>query len=322
CPPGASGWRCAATATRAGCSTTPASATAAAGCGRWKHAFPGPASSTWTSGTARSSATSASPRWSCTPPAPGTARSRSTGSTPTTPGASSAGWPSRWTVTTRPRRGRPAAAPAGTGAATRERRLHRWSWLFVLLQQLRQFIVPLLVLGFLGRGGRYALWPLVGVAVLAAASIWRYFTYRYHVDGDRLVVREGLLERQVRQIPFARIHNVALHQTLLHRVFGVAEVRLESAGGNKPEAEMRVLRMGEALALERLIRSHGAAAANADPDALEGEGAADHADGRLLLSLQGVELVRLGLVSNRGMVVVAGAFAVSWQVLPDHMLSS
>ena len=203
-----------------------------------------------------------------------------------------------------------------------ERRLHPWSWLFVLLQQLRQFIVPLLVLVFLGRGDRYALWPLVGVAVLAAASIWRYFTYRYHVDGDRLVVREGLLERQVRQIPFARIHNVALHQTLLHRVFGVAEVRLESAGGNKPEAEMRVLRMGEALALERLIRSHGAAAANADPDALEGEGAADHADGRLLLSLQGVELVRLGLVSNRGMVVVAGAFAVSWQVLPDHMLSS
>ena len=34
------------------------------------------------------------------------------------------------------------------------RRLHPMSWLFVLLQQLKQFIVPLLVLLFLGRGDR------------------------------------------------------------------------------------------------------------------------------------------------------------------------
>ena len=32
-----------------------------------------------------------------------------------------------------------------------DQRLHPWSWLFVLLQQLRQFIVPLLVLLFAGR---------------------------------------------------------------------------------------------------------------------------------------------------------------------------
>ena len=214
-------------------------------------------------------------------------------------------------------------APEPTGTAVLpadgdDRRLHPWSWLFVLLQQLRQFIIPLLVLVFLGRGDSYALWPLAGVAVLAAASVWRYFTYRYRVDTDRLVVREGLFERQVRQIPFARIHNVALHQTLLHRLFGVAEVRLESAGGNKPEAEMRVLRIDEALALERLIRTRGAAGAAAGDG---GDTADGQADGRLLLALPVPELVRLGLASNRGMVVVAGAFAVSWQVLPDRMLA-
>src|SRR5690606_24661994 len=116
-------------------------------------------------------------------------------------------------------------------------------------------------------------WPLLGVAVLAAASVWQYFTYRYRVESDRLVVREGVLERQVRQVPFARIHNVALHQTLLHRLFNVAQVRLESAGGTRPEAEMRVLRMDEALALERLIRTRGAVA-GAEGDATDDGGAA------------------------------------------------
>lgn len=212
-----------------------------------------------------------------------------------------------------------------------ERRLHPWSWLFVLLQQVRQFIVPLLVLLFVGGRSedRFLLWPLVGVAALVVSAVWQYFTYRYRVDEDRLVVREGVLERNVRQVPFARIHNVALHQTLLHRAFGVAEVRLESAGGTKPEAEMRVLPVAEAMALERVIRARGGAVAGANAGAAAGgregmpgaEVDAAGGEGRLLLALPFAELVRLGLVSNRGMVVVAGAFALAWQALPEHMMA-
>ena len=221
----------------------------------------------------------------------------------------------------------PVVDPAGSAASplphAQERRLHPWSWLFVLLQQLRQFIVPLLVLLFLGRSDSQALWPLVGVAALAAASVWQYFTYRYRVDEDRLVVRQGILERQVRQVPFARIHNVALHQSLLHRLFGVAEVRLESAGGARPEAEMRVLRMDEALALERLIRIRGGTAAHSGAGDAAGAGDADaEAEGRPLLTLPFGELVRLGLVSNRGLVVVAGAFALAWQAVPDRVMAN
>jgi putative membrane protein len=58
-------------------------------------------------------------------------------------------------------------------------------------------------------------------------------------------------------VPFRRIHNVTLHRNVLHRFFGVAEVRLESAGGVKPEAEMRVLRLADAQALEALVRREG-----------------------------------------------------------------
>ena len=135
------------------------------------------------------------------------------------------------------------------------------SWLFVLVQQLKQFIVPLVALLVFGRGDRNELWPLIGVGVLAVFSLWQYFTYRYGVAGDALVVRSGVFERSLRVIPFARIHNVALQQSLLHRVFGVAEVRLESAGGKKPEAEMRVLKLADAIALETLVRQRGRGAA-------------------------------------------------------------
>src|SRR5690606_15715638 len=174
--------------------------------------------------------------------------------------------------------------------------------------QLKQFILPLLVLLFAGRGDRNDLWGLIAVGALVVASLAEYFTYRYALRGDGIRIRSGWLHRSLREIPFARIHNVNLHQSLLHRLFGVAEVRLEAAGGVKPEAQMRVLRLDQALALEALIRQRGHASTAASPEA---EAAAP------LLALPTGELVRLGLISNRGMLVVAAAFGALAQTGDD-----
>jgi len=203
----------------------------------------------------------------------------------------------------------PPETARGPDTSRADHRLHPMSWLFVLLQQLRQFIVPLIAAFFFG-GDRNELWPLIGVGVLALVAVWRYFTYRYGLTADALVVRSGLLERSVRVIPFARIHNVALQQSLLHRVFGVAEVRMESAGGQRPEAEMRVLKLSAALALEALVRRRGATV----------EAAAAN-EAALLLSLPVGEIVRLGLVSNRGLIVagavIGGLSQLSPRLLPN-----
>ena len=218
-------------------------------------------------------------------------------------------------MTTEPLRPPPLPPEAGTDAAIEvdgeEHRLHPWSWLFVTLQHLKQFILPLLVLLFAGRGDRNELWPLIGVGVLAVISVWQYFTYSYRLLPERIEIRSGLLERKLRQIAYARIHNVALHQTLLHRIFNVAEVRLESAGGAKPEAEMRVLRYEKAIALEHLVRERGGEAAHATPGA-----PAAAASSSTLLQLGTGEVIRHGLISNRGVVLVATAFAGMSQLSP------
>jgi putative membrane protein len=188
------------------------------------------------------------------------------------------------------------------------------SWLFVLLAQLKQFVVPLIALFVFGRGDRNELWPLIGVGGLAAVSVWQYFTYRYGVGADALVVRSGLFELSLRVIPFARIHNVDVQQSVLHRLFGVAEVRLESAGGKKPEAHMRVLKLDDALALETLVRRRGVASAPAlaGSDATPTSAAnvsANQPAATVLLRLSAADLLRLGLVSNRGMILVGGALS-------------
>jgi putative membrane protein len=74
---------------------------------------------------------------------------------------------------------------------------------------------------------------------------------------------------------------------------------------------MRVLRLDEALALESLVKHRGQA-----PDA---DAPVVQADS--LLSLPTAEVIRLGLVSNRGMIVMAAAFGAAWQVFPDRMVA-
>lgn len=203
-------------------------------------------------------------------------------------------------------------------ALTQQRRLHPWSWLFVLLQQLKQFILPLVALLVFGgrdsRGGEWTVMaPVIAIGVLVILSVVQYFTYRYSVGRESLSVRDGLLHRTLREIPFARIHNVVVHQSLLHRMFGVAEVRLESAGGQKPEAQMRVLSLADALALENLVKHRGRVAE-------AGTEQAPSADSLLTLPLG--EVIRLGLISNRGMILVAAAFGAAWQILPEDRMGS
>jgi putative membrane protein len=224
-----------------------------------------------------------------------------------------------------------------------ERRLHPLSFLFTLLGQLRQFALPLLVILFTGR--RNALdWSdlagLIGVGVLAFVSIAQYFTYRYRLEADGVVIRSGVFQRSLRHIPFGRIQNVSLHQNLLHRLFDVAEVRLESAGAAKPEGQMRVLRLADAQALEQQIRrrvrsvaaeartpgagsdatmADGSATPSGAPPSVAVGADAEAAEETVLLRLSTADLVRHGLISNRGMLVVGAGFAALAQSGGNNM---
>ncbi len=213
----------------------------------------------------------------------------------------------------------PPGVPASDGDGTGpERRLHPLSWLFVLLTTLRHALFPLLLLLFLGWSDDEA-WGLavaaLGAVALAIHSVFYALAFRYRIGKAELIVREGIFDRTERHVPFVRIQNVAQRRNPLHRLFGVAELRVESAGGTEPEARMSVVTVAEATAIERLLKERrGAAAGHVAPDTA-GDAASDAPERLLYLPLG--EIVRLGLVSNRGMVVVAAAIGGSFQFRGD-----
>ena len=133
-------------------------------------------------------------------------------------------------------------------------RLHPLSWLFALLIQLRPLVVPLLVLIFLGRGEWWELFIVVGAVGYALYALIYSIGFRYRLGDDELLVKEGIFARTERHIPYARIQNIVRRRNLLHRAFGVAELRLESAGGDKPEAVMNVITLAAAEQIEAVLR--------------------------------------------------------------------
>jgi putative membrane protein len=106
------------------------------------------------------------------------------------------------------------------------------------LQSAVQAVFPLLFVIFFTAGlAGVLLIPLVALPFFA--EVLRYAFFGYRLEPEEIVVREGVLQRTVRHIPYARIQNLATSEGLVQRLLGVVQVSVETAGGKEPEARFR-----------------------------------------------------------------------------------
>ncbi len=184
------------------------------------------------------------------------------------------------------------------------RRLHPATVIVKIPTVLRSMALPLVavfVASSADETSRNLLW-FAGIAggTSVIASIFRYvFTY-YGIADDKLVIRTGMLFRRDRTIPIARIQNIDLKRTPLHRLMGVTEVRVETAGAEGSEAHLSVVGVSQA----ELFRS----------DLLDRAGRTSHKPGgpvpQVLRSSSLGELLLAGATENRVGVIVAGIFGL------------
>ncbi|WP_157515955.1 PH domain-containing protein [Nocardiopsis trehalosi] len=152
-----------------------------------------------------------------------------------------------------PDSGVPAPAAAGI-APEAERALSPLTLVTAPIAYLRNAIVPLVVAVV---AGSFNPWVLGSAAVAIAAMLvggfvtWR--TFRYQVGSERLEIRRGLISRSRRSIPLERIRGVDVTSHLLHRLLGLAVVRIDAAGGGG-ESEEGKLDAVTAAEAERLRR--------------------------------------------------------------------
>ncbi len=92
------------------------------------------------------------------------------------------------------------------------------------------------------------------LVVFAVLTAWAYVSWRmmgYAVIGDTLFLRRGVLMRQRRQVRLNRLQGVDVHQPLLARLFGLAELKLELAAGGEATTTLGLLSLSDAHGLRR-----------------------------------------------------------------------
>ena len=108
---------------------------------------------------------------------------------------------------------------------------------------------------------------VTGVAVMAfgvaAGAVSWWFT-RFVITAEELRVESGVFVRRSRRIPIERLQAVDVVQPLAGRMLGLAEVRLEVAGGSGTESALAYLPLAEAHQVRRTLLA-GAAGRRDEP---------------------------------------------------------
>ena len=199
-----------------------------------------------------------------------------------------------------------------------DRYLHPLSVIFSLTDLIKQNLIAAF-LGIFGAANGDLIY--VGIALLFFVptfiiALIRYFTIRYRISDGELVVQEGLIFQRVRTVPVERIQNIDMVQGILHRMLNLAEVRVETASGTKPEAVLKVLSLDEMERLREGVKihkqtsgavsaslSHGGALPAGDVSDV-GLESVDTSPALSLLKIPVSWLAKAGFASNRGFILV------------------
>ena len=107
------------------------------------------------------------------------------------------------------------------------------------------------------------------VAVFALALLGGWLSWRatrYRLTATELQVDTGVLRKQSRRVPLARLQAVDVVRPLQARVFALAELRLEVVGGDDTEAPLSFLREEDAHTLRAALLARAAGRAEEAPE--------------------------------------------------------
>ena len=158
-------------------------------------------------------------------------------------------------------------------------------------------------------GGRYnsAFENTMGYVAIAfgainlIGSVLTYFRFYFHLEENAMVIDKGLLRRTHTNVPFERIQTINFRQNLLHQIFNVVSVEVDTAGAAKSEISIDALTKSEANALRDQIMSGKKQIAtqgelstveNAEPAGIEEE------KEELILHLSPKDLLKVGVSQN------------------------
>ncbi|UJL47040.1 PH domain-containing protein [Virgibacillus sp. NKC19-16] len=150
------------------------------------------------------------------------------------------------------------------------KRLHPAAIIFNFIKGIREFIF-VLIFGFITfrdqSFGYFILIVLLLALIIVAYSVISWYRYTYRVEEEELRIEYGIFIRKKRYISKNRIQSIDLTQGVIHRIFKLAKVQIETAGsGNGSEASLKAVKFTEAQTLRDELKNEDTQATELDPE--------------------------------------------------------
>lgn len=105
-------------------------------------------------------------------------------------------------------------------------------------------------------GSNFEAYIIMGISLASAAlSIAAYYKFHYFIQGNEIVINKGILKKINLNVPFDRIQAINTNQTLIHRIFNVASIEIDTAGSKNSEIKIDAINYDLAESLKKYILS-------------------------------------------------------------------
>ena len=134
-------------------------------------------------------------------------------------------------------------------------------WVYNHHGAMGQFVVAVGAVAFLLRNPQYAIATIAAALLLVlTVGILQYWFFRFRIEDDRILIRQGVLKRTATAVPFERIQGINVDRRLAERLLGLVTVALDTPGAAGAEGELPAVapEVAERL-LAKVAEHHGEA---------------------------------------------------------------
>lgn len=204
-------------------------------------------------------------------------------------------------------------------------KLHPISAIINFIKGLKELIVPLVLViianGINFNANKNAIWDYIPIIIFLLvliiyliSGIIKWWTFVYWFEENELRVEYGLFIKKKRYIPFDRIQSFNYKEGIFHRIFGLVQVMVETAGSTdgKPEVILTAITKEAAKQIEKETRK----VVNGEEESgvLDEENLSQEEEVEIIHKMSTKDLLLLATTSNSVGVVIAGVAAAISQL--------
>ncbi|WP_217587370.1 PH domain-containing protein [Lentibacillus saliphilus] len=209
------------------------------------------------------------------------------------------------------------------------KRLHPVTVIFNMIRFVKEAALGLLGIGVIAiKDGAFfyiGIAVVVLITIIIVSSLLAWYRFTYEVSEDELRVKYGVFIRKKRYISKNRIQSIDLTQSVIHRIFGLVSVEIETAGsGSDKEASLKAVTYADGVNIRNQLK-YGATTDTGDADAMSESEPVLTEDTPHVLHAEKVTFRQLFIAGTTsgslGVLLALGGIAFSEleQFIPEHV---